>query len=173
MPLGGLVLTLLDSLPQGDTMNTPAEIAEYAQKHYAAAVRVCEGTPRAFDTKTLPKDMTFLGQGMFRRVFRIGNWVVKFDKQAGGFAGNREEFENYERVKDIIPAGFDVPETHFFDIAGWEIVVMEYIDGKRPTEEEHGFDGISSLRRDIRLSDVHNENLVVRDGVKFIVDLGS
>ena len=153
-------------------VTAPAEAAEYVYNAYKTAVGGAEGTPYGYREDLIPQDIQYVGEGCFRRVFAYGGWVIKVNKYRDRFSGNTAEYNNYLHVKDKVPEGFAVPETHLVRIGEDAVIVMEYVEGVRATEDEHDDEALEYLHSAIGLSDVHNENIIMRDGVKVIVDLG-
>lgn len=130
-----------------------------------------------------------IGSGAYRRVYKSkrGKWVYKVDKtDVYGNHGNTEEYATYQLLKTRqLPPGVKIPEMHMLPNG---VLAAEYIDGVQPknwcSPDYHGSNcseryspdeacwARSFVNSPIYFADLHNGNVVVKDGVVYVIDLG-
>jgi|SRR5690606_1543326 len=74
--------------------------------------------------------MLLSADGTTRMVYLIGGVVYK----VGSDFDNRNEFENITANADNLPEGVCFPKVDLFEVAGNDIIAMEYIEGQAMSE---------------------------------------
>ncbi len=138
-----------------------------------------------------------IGSGCYRTVYRKGNskWVVKVDSQG---IVNQREYDNYLSIRPSLSnPSLRLPEMHMVG----RYLVAEYIDGKegdrycwdtsidyfatgdykayytkgcRNDSCTQGDNCWAELTKEIsrQIADIHYSNVMVKDGIVYIIDLG-
>ena len=130
-----------------------------------------------------------IGSGAYRKVYKSqrGKWVYKIDKDdTYGNHGNAEEYETYKILKTRqLPPGVKLPEMHMLPNG---VLAAEYVDGVQPNSwcspDYHGSNCSEYRDKDntcwarrfanspIFFADLHNGNVVIKDDVVYVIDLG-
>ena len=108
----------------------------------------------------------------FRRVHLINGVIYKVNARDNC---NESEWENYLRVmsiSDVLPDYVRLPEMNKYVVDGQVIIAAEYIKGIHPS-----YDDVDSLLHDLSCSldllDLHDENIILSNGIYYIIDLDS
>jgi RIO-like serine/threonine protein kinase len=157
-----------------------------SQREDIMAVKVdLPSVKRAYYARTKGK---MLGEGCFRTVYGTPNskWAYKFE----GYAmfkkeANNVEMKVYSSMKNRMPQGIRLPEMVMLSNG---VIAVERIDGYHPYE----CDTYSNLKHDencpgkidinncwfkqvnrLGFSDMHNGNVLVKDGILYVIDMGN
>lgn len=126
--------------------------------------------------------LEFLNSGCDRFVYRKGNVVYKVHTEDGHEdTANQREIANYIRLVGILPDNMRVPQTTLYWVDEHPVIAQEYIDGQTLAEcwclpDEPHTD--SCMPYDIAttfhpyLNDTGGMNIILRDGIYYLIDLG-
>lgn len=121
--------------------------------------------------------------GTARRVYLINGVIYKVDDECGA---NNAEMTNYLRIRDtaFIPSYIAIPEITEYEVNDEIVLAMEYVDGEFIGECFSEFTGgicdcgtphlspeVSETIRALDITDLHDGNVIVSDGIYHIIDL--
>jgi hypothetical protein len=123
----------------------------------------------------------FCGEGYYRTAYLVNGVVYKVENDPHLDPSNLQEWDNYRSLPDPMPAGFAVPKMHLYwvDYNGYTypVIASEFIDGT-PMGQIAGEiydrynDSLSWWARLSGLCDCWEYNVIVRDNLLYLIDLG-
>lgn len=132
----------------------------------------------------------YLGCGSYRYAYLSPDGVVyKKLKHPGEYddSMNFQEYKNVLYCKGIPLAGWDVPHAEVFEIDGQDVIAMEFIDGEKDFDcdawlghiecncpKPNGicvWDIWQQPMQYWNMQDIGPENVVIKDGIRYLVDV--
>lgn len=119
-------------------------------------------------------DYKMLGAGGSRVTFLVDGFAVKIeyyrfvDSEWPEFS-SENEFENYTRIVSEceIPAGWAITPMRLYYVDDMPIIVSQYVSG---SEDPSGYS--YEFNRAVGLTDCLHSNVLISEGVRWVVDLG-
>lgn len=144
---------------------------------------MAEGAPTVRKAMYAIQHGELIGQGSYRKVFRTsrGKWVYKVNISPSiDIGSNAHEWKTYQRFVNVeLPKRVRLPEMHYLNGG---IIAAEYINGITPENtcyrdyHDETCPGINKcfaeVVKDIDISDIACDNVVIKDGIIYLIDLG-
>jgi len=131
--------------------------------------------------KALEGDLPHLASGTSRHVYRDGNLVYKID--IGWDESNLAEWDTYQKILSVdLEPNIALAETNLFMVDDVPVICMEYIDGQPMADcycnlvgEEHNetcLDAGMAVVISKYIDDTGGMNVVIKDGIYYLIDFG-